>query len=235
VHDPVHLTGEPGGNGKGPGTTLGTAKKCLTRLPAGRMVSLARPHGAARAPGRKPTEVPTSLLGRTTGGGFGGRVATGTWWVRNPTPPPPGGEAGVRVRVADPAPRPSGRSTGDETSLVARHRGLRVTRPEDQHRRYQAPGPSGRGGRDPAPAGRPAPRPLGHGGRRPEERGARGTAPGRDPGQLATVGPEELARETPSVTRGHHRFSGREEPGASAATSGSPATQLRRAEADREP
>jgi hypothetical protein len=58
VHEAVHLNGEPGENGKGSGTTLGMAEKCLTRL-----VSV--PHRVPRQAARSGTNTGQEAPGGT--------------------------------------------------------------------------------------------------------------------------------------------------------------------------
>lgn len=269
MHDAVHPTGEPGENGKGSGTTLGTAKKCLTPLAGG---AHGVPRQAARSGSNTGQEAhggPDQLAGKDrrgwvrwdgrnrhlvgseAGPGALGRRGRGPGPGR--TTPPVARHRGPRVTEQE-----------DQHPPTARHRDLRVTGQEGRHARRSAPGPPGPGARGQAPpaarhrgprvteregrhrrqrstealgsrserVGTPVPgtgafgpraqgirsrRSAGAealGSRWPKTGGARcrRSAPGRRRRQLATVGPEELARATPPVTRGHHRFSARVEP-----------------------
>jgi hypothetical protein len=238
VHDAVHPTGEPGENGKGWGTTLGTAKKSLTPFLAGA-------HGVPRQAARSGKNTGQEAFGGPRPACWEGPPGVGSV---GRSPPAPGGfgrrdrrlraaGAGSGSGSADLAPMPSGSgvgariqpvpgsealgSRGREAAAGTRHRSLRAAAsgagtPELGS---EALGPRGR-----APAAgtrQRGPRATRQGIRQPpvhRRRGLRATAVGDRRSevqedrlrvahrQLATVGPEERARETSSVTRGHHRF-----------------------------
>ena len=269
MHDAVHLTGEPGENGKGWGTTLGTGKKCLTPVSG-------RAHGVPRQAARSGSSTgqeahgdPHQLAGkghrgwvRSEGrhrwtGGFGS-------WTRRPRATgsdsgsgSPNWRRGLRVTAAgmrpsrslgteafgprgkrtstagSSAPGPSGHGARGSArrSLGTEAFGSRSERTGTAGTRHRAFGHGSRGSGTRRSAGAAASGP-----RRPKTGGARcrRSAPGRRRRQLATVGPEELARETPSVTRGHHRFRAHTAR-RGARTRRAPVAQLPRASADREP